>query len=269
MTLNGIVCSTINKPTDDKNHTLMFEISRLQQFQSHYLIALVIGAMSVLFCNHSAFADTYYSSSNNSSSNYSSNNSPLNFSLSFSVTDLNLDSGNVSYSIEQSRISALLVDRVSDNLNIGLIVGSNFSSLNYDAATAGISLNGNHIGFSINQTFGNNLQPGLHAYYIYQQANGENTLRTASLTWHEWFAEATLRVHLSNHWAIIAGGGVINLKADRRVSGDINETVRMNLDNNFQGKIAIELHTAPDDQIRLTVNRGAFDSSQLSFSHAF
>ena len=247
----------------------MFEIRRPQRFQPHYLFALVISAMSAHLYDHSAFADTHYSSFNNNFSNHSSNDSPVNFSLSFSVTDLNLDSGNVSYSIEQSRISALLVDRVSANLNIGLIVGSNFSSFNNDAATVGFSLNGNHIGFSVNQTFGNDLQPGLHAYYIYQQANGENTLRTASLTWHEWFAEATLRLRLSNHWAIIAGSGVINLKADRRVSGDINETIRMNLDNNFQGKIAIELHTAPDDQIRLTVNRGAFDSSQLTFSHAF
>jgi hypothetical protein len=193
----------------------------------------------------------------------------VNFSLSFSGTDVNLDSSSVSYSIEQTRISALLVDRVSNNLNIGLIVGSNFTSLNNDTATAGFTLSGNHIGFSIDQVFGNNLQPGLHAYYIYQQANGESALRTASLTWHEWLAEATLRVRLSHHWAIIAGGGVISLKADRRVSGDINETIRMKLANNFQGKIAIELLTAPDDQIRLTVNRGAFDSSQLSFSHAF
>jgi len=269
MTLNGIVCSTINKPTDDKNHTLMFEIRRPQRFQPHYLFALVISAMSAHLYDHSAFADTHYSSFNNNFSNHSSNDSPVNFSLSFSVTDLNLDSGNASYSVEQSRISAFLVDRVSANLNIGLIVGSNFTSLNNDVATAGFSLNGNHIGFSINQIFGKNLQPGLHAYYIYQQATGENALRSASLTWHEWLAEATLRARLSNRWAIIAGGGVISLKADRRVSGDINETIRMKLANSFQGKIAIELLTAPDDQIRLTVNRGAFNNSQLTFSHAF
>ena len=247
----------------------MFKINRPQRLQLHILFALAVSAMYALFYNHSALADTRYSSFNNNFSNRSSNNSPVNFSLSFSGMGLNLDSSNISYSIDQSRISVLLVDRVSASLDIGLIIGSNFTSLNNDAATAGFSLDGNHIGFSISQIFGNNLQPGLHAYYLYQQANGENALRTASLTWHEWLAETTLRVRLSNHWAIIAGGGVMSLKADRRVSGDINETIKMKLANSFQGKIAIELFTAPDDQIRLTVNRGAFDSSQLTFSHAF
>ncbi len=223
-----------------------------------------------LFCLHqNAMAETHYSTLSNSFNNDFNHQSPVDFSLSFSRTDLNLESNNVTYPLVQNRMSALLVNRVSDNLNIGLIIGSNYTSLDNDPATSGFSLNGNHFGFSVSEIFGNDLQIGLYAYYIYQQAKGENTLRTASLTWHEWLAEATLRLRLGNHWAIIAGGGIMGIDADRRVSGDINETIRMELANEFQGRMAIELLTSPTDRIRLTLNRGAFDGFELNFAHAF
>jgi hypothetical protein len=223
-----------------------------------------------LFCfNQNVIAETRYSNLGNNSNNNFSKQSPVDFSLSFSITDLNLQSNNVVYPVVQSRISALLVNRISTHLNIGLIIGSNYISLENDPAIAEFSLNGNHFGFSVKQTFGNDLQIGLHAYYIYQQARGENTLRTASLTWHEWLAEATLRLRLGKHWAIIAGGGVVDLDVDRRVKGDVNETIRMELKDSVQTRMAIEILTAPADRIRLTVNRGAFDNFQLTFAHAF
>ena len=234
-----------------------------------WFVCVIINTLA-LFCLHqNAIAETHYSTSSNSLNNDFNYRSPVDFSLSFSRTDLNLESNNVTSPLIQNRASALFVSRVSDNLNIGLIIGSNYTSLDNDPATSGLSLNGNHFGFSVNQIFGNNLQIGLYAYYIYQQAKGENTLRTASLTWHEWLAEATLRLRLGNHWAIIAGGGVTSIDTDRRVSGDINETIRFKLANEFQGRMAIEIHTAPADRIRLTVNRGALDGVELSFAHAF
>ncbi len=267
MTLGSIVCSSNDKPYYDNNY--MSEVKHRRRFRPRCIIVLAISALSALSYHHSALADTLYSSFNNNFSNHYSSNSPVDFSLSFSRADLDLESGNVVYPTTQNRISAIWVNRISANLNIGLIIGTNYISLDNDAATAGLSLNGNHIGFSVNEIFGNNLQIGLRAYYIYQQATGENTLRTASLTWHEWLAEATLRLRLGKHWAIIAGGGLTGLNVDRRVKGDINETIRMELANDVQGRIAVEILTAPADRIRLTLNRGAFDGFQLTFAHAF
>jgi hypothetical protein len=43
----------------------------------------------------------------------------------------------------------------------------------------------------------------------------------------------------------------------------------MELANEFQGRMAIEILTAPTDRIRLTLNRGAFDGVELNFAHAF
>ena len=61
----------------------------------------------------------------------------------------------------------------------------------------------------------------------------------------------------------------MGIDTDRRVSGDINETTRLKLANDFQGRMAIEILTAPADRIRLTLNWGAFDGFQLTFAHAF
>jgi hypothetical protein len=228
-----------------------------------WFLCFIINTLA-LFCFHpNAIAETRYSSFNN---NYQS---PTDFSLSFSNTDLNLESNNTIYPVAQDRVSVLMVTRITTNLDIGLILGSNFTSLDNDPATAEFPLNGSHIGFSVHQTFGNDLQIGLYAYYIYQQATGENTLRKATLTWHEWLTEATLRLRLSNHWAVIAGGGFTGLNVDRQVKGDINETTNMKLKDNVQGRIAIELLTAPGDRIRLTLNRGAYEGLDLTFAHAF
>ena len=203
------------------------------------LLCITINTLA-LFCFHqNAIAGTRYSNVNNNNIDQT----PVDFSLSFSRTDMDAESNNIIYPIVQNRISAILVNKISTSLKIGLIIGSNHTTLDNDAPTAGLSLNGNHFGFSVNEIFGKHLQIGLHAYYIYQQATGENALRTASLTWHEWLAEATLRVSLGNNWAIIAGGGITGLDVDRRVSGDINETIRMELANDAQGRLAVEVFT--------------------------
>lgn len=242
---------------------------RPQWLRPQCFITLAISALSALCYHHDALADTRYSGFNNNFRNHSNNQSPIDFSLSFSRTDLDLVSNKITYPVRQSRISANIVNRVSANLNIGLIIGSNFLSLNNDIATAGLSLSGSHIGFAVNSTFGKELQLGLYASYIYQDARGENTLRIASLTWHEWLAEATLRLRLGSQWALMAGAGFMGLDTERRISGDINETIRMKLAENVQGKLAIEILTAPADRIRLTLNRGAVNGLQLSFAHAF
>jgi hypothetical protein len=222
------------------------------------------------FCfYHNAAAETRYLNNDDGTSSDSHYQSPTDFSLSFSNTDLNLKSNNTIYPVAQDRVSVFMVTRITTTLDIGLILGSNFASLDNDPATAEFSLNGSHIGFSVQQIFGKDLQIGLYAYYIYQQATGENTLRKATLTWHEWLTEATLRLRLSNHWAIIAGGGFTGLDVDRRVKGDINETTAMNLNGSAQGRMAIELLTAPGDRIRLTLNRGAYEGLDLAFAHAF
>ena len=61
----------------------------------------------------------------------------------------------------------------------------------------------------------------------------------------------------------------MGVDADRQASGDINETIRMELTENIQGKLAIELLTTPADRIRLTLEKGAANGLQLSFAHAF
>lgn len=246
------------------SHTQNLRRYRAPKRAPHKIILIIITLMLFIY-HHSVIAGTRFSHYDNRYNNHS----PLDFSLSFSKKDLDLESNSISYPIRQTRISVGMFNDISANLNIGLIIGSNFISQDNDVATAGLSLNGNHIGFAVNGFFGHNLQPGFHAQYLYQETRGENTLRTVLLTWHEWLTEATLRFNLGSHIAIIAGAGLAGLDADRRVRGDINETVRMKLDNNFQQKVAIELLTAPDDQIRLTITRGAFDGYQLTFAHTF
>ena len=243
----------------------MPDLKNTVRFQHMIISALAIGTLSLFCFQSNAIAETRYLASINGFNNQT----PVDFSLAFSQKSMDLHSNNTTYPTRQRRISANLFNTAIPNLNIGLIIGSNSINQGNDDATAGLSLNGNHIGFAINGFFGDELQLGIYAQYIYQETRGENTLRTVSLTWHEWLTEATLRLSPGAHWAIIAGGGLMGLDADREVSGDLNETTRMKLANSFQGKLAVEMLTAPADRIRLTLYRGAFNGMQLSFAHTF
>ena len=61
----------------------------------------------------------------------------------------------------------------------------------------------------------------------------------------------------------------MGMDVDRRVRGEINETVRMKHTDDALARMGAEIFTAPGDRIRLTLNRGALDGLELTFTHAF
>ena len=223
--------------------------------------SVLLLSLTLLLCHHRVVVGSEHDHFNR--------HVPLDFSLSFSRNDLDLESGSVLYPAKQTRISVGLLNKLNPNLNIGLILGSTYISQDNDPAISGISLNGNHIGFAVDGFIGQDLQAGLHAQYLFQQTSGKNAVRTVTLNWYEWLAEARLQFTLDPRFVIIVAAGFTGLDAERQVSGDINETTRMNFETNSQNRLAIEIRSTPDDRIRLTLNRGTMNGIQLAFAHVF
>ncbi|WP_455218336.1 hypothetical protein [Kaarinaea lacus] len=196
-------------------------------------------------------------------------NYPVDFSLSFSQVNLDLDSNGRTYSIYQRRISAALFHINSPSLRSGINLGSTYIDLDDDSATSEFGFNGNHIGITVMGSKGNNPRFGISAQYLYQELTGENSQRTATLSWLEWHTEASLEFDLGPYWTINTGIGLVGIDARRKVSGDINNTLKLKESSAFQGRVRFDLNTYPDGRISLVLNRGMNTGTMLVFARGF
>lgn len=194
---------------------------------------------------------------------------PVNFSLSFSQNEIDLLHDDKTYSVNQRHISASIVSPVATNLFTNLSIGSSYIDLDSDPLTTAISLNGNHIGFGINGYLENIPQLAFRAHLLYQEARGSSALRSASLTWLEWYTAAILRINLGRLWRVGIEGGFMGIEAQRRVNGDINNKLILKRDAEFQGQISIVLNTDADGRVSLNLSRGVKTGTELSFSREF
>ena len=213
----------------------------------------------VIFSINIAFADTHSRMADN----------PANFSLSFLYSNVDLKTNNTIINVNQRRISASIFNTINPYLDIGLVLGSSYLGIDNDSLTEGIDLNGNHIGFLVQGAVGNNTQVGYRAYYLYQDAKGTNTLRSATITWVEWLTEASLRLNIGSSWTLNLGGGLLGIEARRHVNGDINDSQTLKNNADFQGHLSISLHTRPDGKITMNIFRGAQSGSMLTFSRNY
>lgn len=225
-----------------------------------FTIFFIVGLLIFYTYFNKVIAETHY----NHMTKY-----PVDFSLSFSHSNLDLDTGNDTYSINQRRISASLLHIESPSLRAGFNLGNSYIGLDNDVATSGLNLNGNHIGFNVEGTTGTNPRLGLNAQYLYQELKGTNSLRTVTLSWLEWHTDVSLEIDLGTFWTLYTAAGIVDIEANRRVSGDINNTLKLKQDAGFQGRLGMYINTYPDGKVSITINRGIYNGSQLSFAREF
>lgn len=193
----------------------------------------------------------------------------INFSLAFSQDDIKLYEKDKTYTVDQRQISAYLINPVTPNIFTGLNIGSSYINMDNDLLTSTLSLNGNHIGFTLYGNTGTNPQLAFRGHALYQEARGSNALRTASLTWLEWLTAASIRMKLGALWRLGIEGGLIGIDAKRRVTGDVNDRLNLKQVAHFQGRLTIDLNTDPDGRISFIVHRGVKSGAELAFSRDF
>ena len=224
-----------------------------------YLKCIIANFLVIIFASNNALADPAFKRMEY----------PTNFSLSFSYANLDLEENNTTFKVNQRRISASILNPVNPYIDIGLILGSSYLGLDNDPLTTGIDLNGNHIGFLIMGDVGTNTLLKYRAYYLYQDAKGSNTLRSATLTWIEWLTEASVNIGIGSSWALNLGAGLLGIEARRRVKGDINNTLTLQHHADFQGRFSVDIYTDPGGEISINIVRRAQNGASLSFSRDF
>lgn len=200
---------------------------------------------------------------------YPSYVTPVDFSLVLSHADIHLRATGQTRHANLNRISASLFEAQNPHLQYGFLIGSSSLSLNDDAATAGLHLSGYHAGLTLRGNYGDNPHLSFELRLIYQQVEDETTLRRVTLSWTEWATEVAARLHLGSRWAVTFGAGYTGLDGERRVNGDLNETLGMVLNTSPQARLELALRVPPGGQVGLALQRGAFDGATLRFSRTF
>jgi hypothetical protein len=202
---------------------------------------------------------------------------PIDFIFSLSNTDLTLSTPNTEFPASLEKISISVFNTLDPQLQLGFIAGQSYLSLGNDAATAGMRLSGYHAGLAVRGNYGGNSvsnyssnpQINLQISYLYQETKDTLEARSATLSWHELSADASVKLNIGQRLGIILGGSYSDLKAQRRATGDINETIKLNLAPGVQSRLALELRTPPNGRVSLVFHRGAYEGVTLNFARRF
>lgn len=194
---------------------------------------------------------------------------PIDFIFSLSNADLTLSTPNTEYPASLEKISISVFNTLDPQFQLGFLAGQSYLSLGNDAATAGMHLSGYHAGLAVRGNYGSNPQIKLQISYLYQETKDTLETQSATLSWHELSADASVKLNIGQRLGIILGGSYSDLKAQRRATGDINETVKLSLDPGAQSRLALELRTPPNGRVNLVFHRGAYEGVTLNFARQF
>lgn len=230
------------------------------------LSSILVLAAAFLMDFSTAMAETRYSGY--TGMGYAS--TPIDFIFSLSNADLTLRAPNTEYPVSLEKISISIFNTLDPQLQLGFLAGQSYLSLSDDAATAGMHLSGYHAGLAVRSYYGGgNPQIKLQITYLYQETKDTLEAQSATLSWHELTADASIKLNFSQRFGIILGGSYSDFDAQRRATGDINETVKLNLDPGAQGRLELELRTPPNGRVSLVLSRGAYDGVTLNFARQF
>jgi len=194
---------------------------------------------------------------------------PIDFSLSFYSADLTLRAHNQDYPVTLERLSVAIYEADTPHLQFGFLTGSSYLSLDEDSVSAGLHPSGYHIGLALRGAVGNNPQLGFHANYVFQEVRDETDSQTVTVRWHEWLVEANAHISLGQQLGFIVGGGYVGLDARRHATGDINDTLNLQLASDSLGRLELEWRVPPGGRISLTLRRGAYDDVSFNFARKF
>jgi hypothetical protein len=194
---------------------------------------------------------------------------PFDFSLLFSNSDIDLQASDSKHLVSLDRISITVFSIIEPQLEFGFITGSSNLSLDNDAASAGMSLNGYHAGLAMRRYLGRNPQIGFHAHYLYQETKNETATQSATLSWHEWAAGISGVIILGSQLELNAGWAHHDIDARRRATGIINETQSLQLESGSQAQLGIAWLVHGGGRVGLSLQRGSYQQIEFRFSQKF
>ena len=111
----------------------------------------------------------------------------------------------------------------------------------------------------------------LEAQYTYQDLNGADTTRTASLSWNEYSVNATLHVAVTKSLRVFAAPlyGGVDATYQYQTQGTPSQSVKLEADNNAGFLVGLRYKLDKRDFVSLEYHDYTFKGAVLGFRRLF
>lgn len=154
---------------------------------------------------------------------------------------------------------------------LGLLLGRAWLTTQGYPLTAGMTLEGYYAGISARQAVFTSprISFDVLARYVYHDLDERNDGQRVSITFEEYGADADARLHLSEAWSLIAGGGYADITGDQRASGAVSSDADLEAQGSWGGRAGVEWNAGADGHVGFIVESGLRDGARLYFQRRF
>lgn len=197
---------------------------------------------------------------------------PIDFALRLSHHRIDLDYAGTTIDTKADRAAFHWQERYGDDFQLGLIAGVTSLSQSNNLVTAGQELKGYHIGVSFDVTFvrTNRFDGFVNGDWLYQRVDHEDAQQQrVVLVTREPNLRAGVGFLVAPSVRFYAGARYGDVSGEQRLSGPVNETRRIQTNDEAGGFGGIELRLSDDGYIRLDAETGSDRRVSLSLGRRY
>ncbi len=173
--------------------------------------------------------------------------------------------------VDLTRTGVLVYDVPESGPHFGLALGYSFGDLSNHPVFQPIDMDGWYVGILVRGIAYETARFAItmEGQYIYQDLNGADTTRSASLRWNEYAVNATFHIALNEGWRLFAAPVYGDINATYRDQDIVNQTLKITANTNtgFLGGIRYKMGTR--DFVSLQYQEYTYRGAVLRFRRLF
>ncbi len=198
-------------------------------------------------------------------------NNSLDFSLHFTNAEAPFDYGGQSYDTTSRRIGVSWREKTSEHVTLGMYGGYAYVTQMNNPATAGLQLDGYHVGFSLQGILLGGQRASLiySVTYTYQKVDHKSDTQTVVIDWSESQAQLGTIIALTKKLRLYGGGSYGYIKGQERANGTITHTTDISRDARAGGFLGIDWNVDPDGYIGVEASAGLTRGGEIYFKRSY
>jgi hypothetical protein len=195
----------------------------------------------------------------------------LDFSLRFTSAEAPLNYGNQTYDTTSRWIGVSWREKTSERVTLGMYGGYAYVTQTNNPATAGIQLDGYHVGFSLHGIILSSQHASLFysVAYTYQKVDHKSGMQTVTIDWSEPQAQLGAIIALTKRLRLFGGGSYGSIDGQERASGTITHTTDISRDSRAGGFLGLDWNVDPDGYVGVEASAGLTRSGEIYFKRSY
>lgn len=193
------------------------------------------------------------------------------FSLRFASAAAPFDYGAQTYNTTIRWIDVSWREKTSEHVTLGMYGGYSYLTQTNNPATAGIQLDGYHVGFSLHGILlsGHRASLFYSAAYTYQKVDHTSDAQTVVIDWSEPQAQLGTIITLTKRLRLVGGGSYGYIGGQERASGTITHTTDIKRHSRAGGFLGLDWNVDPDGYVGVEASAGLTRGGEIYFKRSY